>query len=101
MYPTRDSMVWIVTFIGSMIGYLISVKTPPTQWDYNQWLQVMFAALGIISAKFQGSPLQLSFKGQEKAARGEAVFVEMPKTSPGDSPKLPPPPAAYGGDWGP
>jgi hypothetical protein len=72
-------MVWIITFIGALITYLLSSGKPPTQWAYGEWLQAGAFVVATLSAKLQGSPLQLSFKGQEKIARGESVFVEMPK----------------------
>lgn len=88
MYPTRDSMVWIVLLIGSTLTYLATAGDP-RQWTYNELIGHLAALFAVISAKLQGSPLQLSFKGQEKQARGESVFVELPKQEPPVT--LPPP----------
>jgi len=71
MTLTRDSMVWFLVLAGSVIGYLVSAKTPPTQWSYNEWLQAVSALIAILSTKLQGSPLPLSYAGAQKMARGE------------------------------
>lgn len=78
MTPTRDSMVWIVAFGAAAVTYLISAGKPPTEWTYNEWLQAASAAFMALSAKLQGSPLQLSYKGQEKVAQGINPFYEVP-----------------------
>jgi hypothetical protein len=68
MYPTRDSL---------------TADKPPTEWTYREWLQSVMALFMALSAKLQGSPLQLSYKGQEQVARGDNPFYELqPKEKP-------------------
>ncbi len=86
MYPTRDSLLWIITLGASVIAYLLAADKPPTEWNYREWLQTAAAMFGILSAKLQGSPLQLSYKGQRQVAQGINPFYEVPSTSPGDTP---------------
>ena len=78
MYPTRDSLVWLFTLGIAILGYLMSAEKPPTEWNYREWLQAVSAIAAIISAKLQGSPLQLSYKGKAKIERGEEVFYQLP-----------------------
>ena len=86
MYPTRDSMVWLFTLGAALIAYLLAADKPPTEWNYREWLQAGAAAFATLSAKLQGSPLQLSYKGQEQVAQGKNPFYEVPSnTSPGDT----------------
>src|SRR5688572_23864178 len=82
MYPTRDSLVWLFTLTASLVGYLLADGRPPTEWAYNDWLKAVAAIAAIISAKLQGSPLQLSYKGQEQVARGQNPFYELPPREP-------------------
>ena len=81
MYPTRDSLVWILVFFGAVVGYLVTAKTPPTEWTYNEWLQASMFLLATLTAKLQGSPLQLSYKGQRQVAQGVNPFYELPGES--------------------
>jgi len=85
MYPTRDSLLWILTFGAAVIAYLLASDKAPTDWNYREWLQAGAAAFAALSAKLQGSPLQLSYKGQQQVAQGISPFYELPTTSPGDS----------------
>jgi hypothetical protein len=92
MTPTRDSLVWIFGLLLAIVGYLIGVGKPPTEWNYGDWLATISAALGILMAKLQGSPLQLSYKGQRQVAQGINPFYELPSTtSPGDTVPMPRP----------
>lgn len=54
---SRDSAIWWLAIAGAVVGYLLSVKTPPTQWDYMQWLNAAFFAVSTIAAKLATSPL--------------------------------------------
>ena len=98
MYPTRDSQVWLFTLGAAVIGYLVAAEKPPTDWSYREWLQAAAFLFAALSAKLQGSPLQLSYKGQAQVAQGVNPFYEVPaSTSPGDSkpPKPPEPPTEW------
>ena len=36
---TRDGvLIWVLAF-AALAAYLKSVGVPPTEWDYNQWLE--------------------------------------------------------------
>lgn len=82
MTLTRDSLLWFVALGAAIIAYLVSAKTPPTQWSYNEWLQAAAAAFGILTAKLQASPLPLSYAGREKLAKGEWSADIPPPTTP-------------------
>jgi hypothetical protein len=53
---TRDSAVWWLAIIGSVITYLASAA-PPSQWNYHQWIQAAALIVATISGKLATSPL--------------------------------------------
>lgn len=53
---TRDgALLWLVG-VAAMVGYLLSVPEPPTEWDYRQWLNAAAAAALWGIGKLQSSP---------------------------------------------
>lgn len=57
MKLTRDSVVWTVGLLGSVLGSLL-IQPPPTAWTYHQWIANLIGALGLISAKLGNSFLK-------------------------------------------
>ena len=53
----RDSLVWWLVLVASLIGYLIAAQVPPWQWTYMAWLQFLAAFIGWLIGYLQGSPL--------------------------------------------
>jgi hypothetical protein len=43
MRLTRDSVLWTVVIIISVLGYL-KLQPVPTQWDYYQWIEALLFA---------------------------------------------------------
>jgi hypothetical protein len=62
----RDSLVLSLAIIGAVFGYLIAAGKPPTEWNYQEWLQAGAFAVGVISAKLSTSPLPHSEEGDMK-----------------------------------
>ena len=54
---TRDSWVWIMTFIGLLLSHLITAQAPPTDWSYMQWLQFLSTFLAGVVGWLSSSPL--------------------------------------------
>jgi hypothetical protein len=54
---TRDSWVWLITFIGLLLSHLITAQAPPTQWSYMQWLQFLSTFLAGVVGWLSSSPL--------------------------------------------
>jgi hypothetical protein len=54
---TRDSWVWVVTFIGLLLSHLITAQAPPTDWSYMQWLQFLSTFLAGVVGWLSSSPL--------------------------------------------
>ena len=55
---SRDSIVWTLAILGALVTYLLSVGTPPTDWNYQQWLQFVAAVVATVSGKLATSPLR-------------------------------------------
>jgi len=53
---TRDSILLYVGAVSAFLTY-IAVK-PPTQWDYQEWIQFGMAVCAYIIGKLQSSPLR-------------------------------------------
>lgn len=83
---TRDSLMLWLALGGAIVAYLISIGTPPTQWDYSQWLQAIFAGMGMALAKLQNSPLPST--REVKSGEREAVGPGGPTVN-GSVPKQP------------
>ncbi len=58
----RDSKVLLLSLIGAVLGYLMTLP-PPTEWTYLQWLQSLAFTVATVSAKLGGSPLKGKPKG--------------------------------------
>ena len=56
MTLSRDSMLWSLMIIGSMVGYLASMP-PPLDWNWSQWMASTAALVGILAGKLATSPL--------------------------------------------
>lgn len=57
---SRDSVLLWALAGAALVGYFVTAKVPPTQWDYMQWLQFASAVFGYLVAKLQNSPLPSS-----------------------------------------
>jgi hypothetical protein len=55
---TRDSALLPLAVAGSVLGYLILVGTPPTAWNYVEWLKALAFAVATASAQLGTSPLR-------------------------------------------
>jgi hypothetical protein len=53
---TRDSVFLWLGIIGGIVLYLGNLP-PPIQWTWAQWMSTLGAAISIIAAKLQTSPL--------------------------------------------
>jgi hypothetical protein len=62
----RDSILLSIGILGAVIGYLISAGKPPTEWNYQEWLQAGSFAIGVLLAKLSTSPLPHSEEGDMK-----------------------------------
>jgi hypothetical protein len=62
----RDSIVLTLAVLGSVLGYLIAAGKPPTDWNYQEWLQAAAFGVGVIAAKLSTSPLKHSTEGDMK-----------------------------------
>lgn len=66
MKLTRDgALLWVLAG-AALVGYLVSVGTAPTTWDYKQWLQFAAAVFAWAIGKLQTSP----FPSNGEVARG-------------------------------
>ena len=54
---TRDSVVWWIGLAVAIVGQLIVVGKPPTEWTYLEWLQIISFALAWVVGKLASSPL--------------------------------------------
>lgn len=74
MKLTRDGALLWGMAVAALVGYLVSVGIPPTQWDYPQWLQFLAAVSAWAVGKLQASPAP-STKEVKRGYRdnGEAV----------------------------
>lgn len=54
---TRDSVVWVLLFVGLLLSHLITAQAPPTQWSYMQWLQFLSTFLAGVVGWLSSSPL--------------------------------------------
>ena len=63
---TRDGVLLWLLAGGALVGYLLSVGVPPTDWDYQQWLQFAAAIAAWGVGKLQASPAPSS----KEVARG-------------------------------
>lgn len=54
---TRDSVLWWLLIVGSVLTYLSNAPAPST-WTWAQWMQALSAVVGIIAAKLATSPLK-------------------------------------------
>lgn len=54
MRLTRDSSVWTLSILGSIVLYLMNLPAP-TQWSYHQWLAFLAATIATISGKLSNS----------------------------------------------
>jgi hypothetical protein len=62
----RDSILLSIGILGAALGYLISAEKPPTDWNYQEWLQAGSFAIGVLLAKLSTSPLPHSEEGYRK-----------------------------------
>jgi hypothetical protein len=62
----RDSILLTLGIIAAAVGYLISAGKPPTEWNYQEWLQGASFAIGVLLAKLSTSPLPHSEEGDMK-----------------------------------
>jgi hypothetical protein len=62
----RDSIVLTIGIFGAIVGYLITAGKPPTEWNYQEWLQAGSFAIGVLMAKLSTSPLPHSTEGDMK-----------------------------------
>lgn len=58
---TRDSIIWTLTMIAAVCGYLALGPSPAT-WTFQQWMQHVVIACGIVAAKLGNSPLPSSWE---------------------------------------
>lgn len=49
--PQRDNPIWNWAMAVGLVGYLIAVGTPPTDWNYGQWLEFAFATVTALAGK--------------------------------------------------
>lgn len=56
MKITRDGAVLWFVALGALAAYLLSVGTPPNQWDYKQWVEFAAAVAMWGAGKLQVSP---------------------------------------------
>ena len=54
---TRDSWLWLITFVGLLLSHLITAQAPPLQWSYMQWLQFLSTFLAGVVGWLSSSPL--------------------------------------------
>jgi len=66
---TRNGRTLWVAVATTIVGYLLSVGTPPTQWSYRQWLQALAALAAWGAGKLQSSPLPSNAEAAVTAAR--------------------------------
>lgn len=66
MKVTRDGLLLWCLAGAALVGYLVSVEIPPTQWDYHHWLQFAAAVSAWAVGKMQTSPAPSS----KEVARG-------------------------------
>lgn len=62
---TRDSALWLVTAVGSIVTFLTPLP-PPWEWSYAQWLQAIGAAGLGLSGWLATSPRPHSEEGNAK-----------------------------------
>ncbi len=55
---SRDGMLLWLGALATLVTYLISKGTPPTQWTYMEWLQMASFVAAWIIGKLQASPLE-------------------------------------------
>lgn len=55
---SRDSWLWILAMLGSLMAYLTADGRNPLTWDYASWVKFGAAIVAVISAQMGGSPLK-------------------------------------------
>ena len=54
---TRDSWLWLLTFLGLLLSHLLTTEVPPTQWSYAEWLKFLSTFLAGVVGWLSSSPL--------------------------------------------
>ena len=55
---SRDSLLWTLGLVASIIAYLMADGRNPMTWDYTSWLKFIAAAVAVLMAKLGNSPLE-------------------------------------------
>lgn len=53
---SRDSKVWLIAFMVTIVGYLSTKQTDPRFWSYLDWLNFVAFVLAWLSGKMGRSP---------------------------------------------
>jgi hypothetical protein len=57
-FLTRDSALWWMTILGSVVAYLLADGRPPTVWVYGDWLKAIAFSVSTFAGKMGTSPLR-------------------------------------------
>lgn len=58
---TRDNVLWTLTMVAAVCGYL-ALGTSPATWTFQLWMQHLVVLCGIVAAKLGNSPLASSWE---------------------------------------
>lgn len=53
---SRDSVVWLIAFMATILGYLSTKETDPRFWSYMDWINFLMFVLAWLSGKMATSP---------------------------------------------
>lgn len=59
----RDSKGWWLALAVVIVGFMNTIPESPTQWSYQDWLQLVTVVLAWATGKLATSPLKGAAKG--------------------------------------
>ena len=80
---TRDSWVWLVTFIGLLLSHLITAEAPPQDWSYMKWLQFLSTFLAGVVGWLSSSPLAGKNTPKRESRRALGGLIRLKDTPKG------------------
>lgn len=63
---TRDSVLFYLAFMATVLGYFAAAETTPNLWSFKEWVQFALVVIAWITGKLQTSPLPHSVYGERK-----------------------------------
>lgn len=66
---SRDSFVWMIAFMATIVGYLSTTDQDPRFWAYRDWINFLMFVLAWLSGKMGTSP-RPGKDDQDKVKRG-------------------------------